>query len=216
MTTIRKLIDISDRSFGKLTVRRRGPNTKAGSARWFVTCSCSGKEKLVSSSNLLSGKTKSCGCERGKKTPKTHCSRGHLLEGTNLYRKRPDGRRRCRICRNMTACAAQAKWRRANPEAARDKELRNKRGIGLREKEEMLHAQGDRCAACETTEPKGRYLGVWATDHDHTTGRLRGILCNPCNLALGMVQDDVSRLYALAAYLKKHHPNNPDFGADGY
>jgi len=39
-------------------------------------------------------------------------------------------------------------------------------------------------------------------DHDHSTGRVRKLLCNACNLAIGMVQEDPARLRALAAYLE--------------
>lgn len=38
-------------------------------------------------------------------------------------------------------------------------------------------------------------------DHDHTTGKFRGFLCQGCNLALGHLQDDVRRLQQLIDYL---------------
>ena len=58
----------------------------------------------------------------------------------------------------------------------------------------MLGAQGGRCAACGQDEPKH-------VDHDHETGRVRGMLCFLCNQALGNVRDDVTRLQALIDYL---------------
>ena len=58
----------------------------------------------------------------------------------------------------------------------------------------MLEAQGGVCAACKTDEPKH-------VDHDHKTGRVRGMLCYLCNQALGNVRDDVSRLRGLIDYL---------------
>ena len=40
-------------------------------------------------------------------------------------------------------------------------------------------------------------------DHDHITGKTRGLLCLNCNIALGHVQDNPSRLRLMVAYLDK-------------
>lgn len=40
-------------------------------------------------------------------------------------------------------------------------------------------------------------------DHDHTTGRVRGALCRQCNIALGILQDDLERIAALGRYLER-------------
>jgi hypothetical protein len=64
------------------------------------------------------------------------------------------------------------------------------------------------CDACGTDDHGGR---AWAVDHDHaccpgqgSCGRcVRGILCQSCNTALGMVDDSEARLLELAQYIKR-------------
>jgi hypothetical protein len=94
----------------------------------------------------------------------------------------------------------------AHPEKSKDYDLRKNIGITMAEKMSMLAAQGFKCAACGSTEHKSRYEGVtgWPTDHDHKTGKVRGLLCNPCNRTLGQCEEDLHRLVALTAYLAKH------------
>lgn len=87
-------------------------------------------------------------------------------------------------------------------------QYKSKYGISLDERDALLASQGGRCAACETEDPgpKG-----WMTDHDHaccptpeTCGKcIRGIVCMPCNLALGHCGDSVERLRALIEYLAR-------------
>jgi len=84
-----------------------------------------------------------------------------------------------------------------------DKRLRTKRvyGISLEERERIFESQGRTCASCGNTEP-GSKKG-WAIDHNHETDEIRGILCTPCNVALGMVKDSIERLHQLETYLRK-------------
>lgn len=41
-------------------------------------------------------------------------------------------------------------------------------------------------------------------DHDHATGKVRGVLCHNCNLVLGLVHDDPGTLRALTTYIERH------------
>jgi hypothetical protein len=61
----------------------------------------------------------------------------------------------------------------------------------------MLKRQGGRCAICRKV-PRKRYLAV---DHDHTTGRVRGLLCFFCNSALGVWEFDPDVARRAADYL---------------
>lgn len=59
--------DLSGMRFGMLTVVKRGENDKNRHAMWYCKCDC-GKAILVSSSALLNGNQKSCGCSNKRRT----------------------------------------------------------------------------------------------------------------------------------------------------
>ena len=115
------------------------------------------------------------------------------------------------ICKSCFG-AKTKKWADANPESRkktyRKHHLKKRYGMSEGQHEAMLAEQGNACKACGSTDPKGR--GVWHVDHDHsccpgrdTCGKcVRGILCNDCNTALGLVEDDPGRLRKLIEYLE--------------
>lgn len=74
----------------------------------------------------------------------------------------------------------------------------------------LSERQGGRCAICGDV-PKGRLV----VDHDHETGKVRGLLCNFCNAALGFFRDDPHRLIAAANYLQETEPHDESKGATG-
>ncbi len=87
---------------------------------------------------------------------------------------------RCTICVTEWRAYKRAYYH-ANKDSSRRYELRVKYGITLEEYDRMLRAQKFRCAICRRKRKVFR-LGV---DHDHTTLVVRGLLCYPCNRALG-------------------------------
>lgn len=67
-----RLIDLTGRKFGKLTVIKRSGSTKNKQARWECLCEC-GNRKVVTGYDMTSGRIKSCGCESVKnRFTKTH------------------------------------------------------------------------------------------------------------------------------------------------
>jgi len=76
-------------------------------------------------------------------------------------------------------------------------------GISLAEYNRLLFLQGGKCLICETEKPGGckTYMSV---DHNHTTGKVRGILCGNCNTILGIAHDNPERLRKAADYLEEH------------
>jgi hypothetical protein len=83
--------------------------------------------------------------------------------------------------------------------------LKRKFGLTPAEYEAKLAAQGGGCALCGRAPAPGRQLDI---DHDHTTGAVRGLVCNGCNQGLGQFQDDPIRLAYAASYLL--HWESPD------
>lgn len=64
---------------------------------------------------------------------------------------------------------------------------------------EILYAQGGVCGICSTVKPgRGSRLHV---DHDHKTGKVRGLLCDKCNRGLGYFNDNPGILYSAYEYL---------------
>lgn len=83
----------------------------------------------------------------------------------------------------------------------------HKYGITHEDYDRMWVAQGGVCAACGCLETgidprtqRPRYLVV---DHDHLTGRVRALLCGGCNVALGHLREDPTRIRALLAYAER-------------
>lgn len=83
----------------------------------------------------------------------------------------------------------------------KDNWLRKKYGISLEEYLQLATDQDGVCAICLKPEPvKNRQLAV---DHNHETGKVRGLLCSRCNPALGYLEDDPLRAEAAARYLRR-------------
>lgn len=93
-------------------------------------------------------------------------------------------------------------WAKDNPDKVKNSYLKWRFGITLEDYNAMSEAQGHTCAICAQPETTtGRSLAV---DHCHTTGRIRGLLCTACNVALGKLNDSIERLQSAQAYLLRH------------
>lgn len=96
---------------------------------------------------------------------------------------------------------AAADWRRRNPERAkynRRKHTLKEKAISPEDYDWLLAAQGGRCAIC--ARKSARTLHV---DHDHHTGKIRGLLCDNCNLGMGHFQDDPGLITKALQYLEE-------------
>lgn len=105
---------------------------------------------------------------------------------------------RSRFC--SRACKEKA--RTASGRAAvdvRKSYFKTRYGLTVEQVEEMAEAG---CGICGTTEWMGRHNRPHV-DHDHKTGKVRGILCSECNTGLGKFKDDPALTQAATAYLER-------------
>ena len=122
---------------------------------------------------------------------KTAEQRAAAAAATARWREKPENMERQR--------AYLKKYRQENAEALRERQLIIKFGITAAQYDALLVEQGGTCAMCPATAlTSGKRLAV---DHDHQTGEVRGLICDLCNRALGLLNDDIDRLLAGVVYL---------------
>lgn len=103
----------------------------------------------------------------------------------------------CESCREKGK-GWQREYRASHKDERRARHLERNFGIGIDEYEEMARKQEHRCAICGIgQEQLSKKLHV---DHDHRTGKIRKLLCQKCNLIIGLLNDNV----ALAENMKKY------------
>jgi hypothetical protein len=78
--------------------------------------------------------------------------------------------------------------------------LKTKHGITLAQYQLLVREQDGKCAICGETDINGKRLAV---DHDHKTGKIRGLLCTKHNTALGLLGDDLAGVKRAYDYLRK-------------
>lgn len=112
---------------------------------------------------------------------------------------------RCKSCRSPY----DSRHREYEPEGRKARAWRWKLskffGLTPEDYQAIRTAQDDKCLICGQNEsyrePSG-LLHRLAVDHDHTTGKVRGLLCRCCNVGLGYYQDSPERLRRAAEYLE--------------
>ena len=81
-------------------------------------------------------------------------------------------------------------------------DMQRKYGIGREEFTDLLAKQGGGCAICGATKGSKKVARLFG-DHDHETGKIRGLLCGNCNFMLGYSKDKVSNLRRGIQYLER-------------
>ena len=113
---------------------------------------------------------------------------------TEFYKKRAI----CKSCSNK----ASSQWKKDNKEknsiSIQKAKLKAKYGITLEQYEAMVKEQKGVCYICKSENPN-RKLNV---DHCHKTGKIRKLLCNKCNMTLGLLNDSSELLKQFIFYLR--------------
>ncbi len=100
----------------------------------------------------------------------------------------------------QTVIQRSKEWAEKNPEQRKSNYLRSTYGITVEDYNLLYAKQKGCCAGCNRHQSElNKSLGV---DHCHTTGIVRGLLCNKCNLAVGYVNDSIQILENLIKYLR--------------
>ena len=128
------------------------------------------------------------------------CHQQKSLDDFGVARKRPDGRMAfCRPCWSDYRKEYMAR----NPDQAQKKRdyMRGYLyGMDPNTYTRLFEAQGGVCAICGKPEPEFRRLRI---DHDHTTGKVRGLLCSGCNTGLTRFGDSPEGLQRVLDYVMR-------------
>jgi len=123
----------------------------------------------------------------------TKCDSEKSLDSFGVNNATKDGLQyHCKVCINEYGKKVYT------PEYRANQNLKHKFGMTLADYDSMLDQQGGICAICSSEEPKGKRFSV---DHNHKTGEVRGLLCNPCNVAIGLLKDSPDVLESAKEYL---------------
>lgn len=144
-----------------------------------------------------------------------------LRHGDPLFLKRgfgPDGLKVCLACgvpkgredfNNRSRCKdCHPKYRgecnKKNPnwrQISREGNIKTKYGLTPEDYKAILAKQGEVCEICK--QPESGKHGHLSVDHNHATGKIRGLLCTDCNVGIGRLKDSIATLRSAIDYLKR-------------
>lgn len=110
------------------------------------------------------------------------------------------------------ACKEQRRqFRVLHPEAnkgnvnKRTSHLKTRYGITDNDYYAILAGQGGGCAICKSIVPNnGKGDAFFDVDHDHVTGKVRGLLCRDCNVTVGVIEKKHEKIILIREYLEFH------------
>ncbi len=108
-------------------------------------------------------------------------------------------------CNECSKAYERKRWNLAPTPKRRAKWLKTKYGLSYEEYAKMYLNQSGKCKVCQIEISIESQLNDHQTacvDHNHDTGEVRGLLCNHCNRAIGLMKENVSNIRLLAEYLE--------------
>ncbi len=119
------------------------------------------------------------------------------------YAQSSDGKHSwCRDCKQKKACLYNA--RPDEQQKIRARNLKRNYGITPQDYDRLYESQKGMCFLCGRAGKRTGLREGLAVDHNHQTGKIRGLLCNTCNRALGLFREDVTVLQRAVRYLDFH------------
>jgi hypothetical protein len=94
------------------------------------------------------------------------------------------------------------KFRRYAKTHGRNNSLKRKYGITAKEYDAMFAQQNGQCASCKS--PQKNFKRRFHVDHNHTTGKIRGLLCVNCNHLIGLFEKNPNCFEDVKIFLKQH------------
>lgn len=92
-------------------------------------------------------------------------------------------------------------YRLENRDRLRDQKAEQRLKLSPGTRQDLLEEQNGCCAICGKPETEEHRLHI---DHCYATQQVRGLLCNNCNLAIGLLRDDEDVALAAAEYIRRH------------
>lgn len=111
----------------------------------------------------------------------------------------------CRTAHNNSDSAKKIKkeWRINNKPLMREKNYKKSYGMSIDDYNVLFEKQNGKCAICGSVETKRKASNFFAVDHCHKTGKVRGLLCDRCNVGIGSLEDSYDIVLSAANYLRK-------------
>ena len=120
------------------------------------------------------------------------------------YRENDEAREKIKARERKRYHEEDEEAREKRKERARRNHIYKKYGLTIEQFDEMNADQNGKCAICGGVDTRGPSHKL-SIDHCHTTGNIRGLLCNNCNRGLGLLGDTKEALEKALFYLTKNN-----------